>query len=68
MGSAYSRVFEAQHADSGELKGRPIDPKHARHQAKTAMANYSQQIVQKLWNYCNVLRDDGLSYGITSSS
>lgn len=21
------------------------------------------QIVQKLWNYCNVLRDDGLSYG-----
>jgi type I restriction enzyme M protein len=22
----------------------------------------SQQIVQKLWNYCNVLRDDGLSY------
>jgi type I restriction enzyme M protein len=26
-------------------------------------ANGSQQIVQKLWNYCNVLRDDGLSYG-----
>jgi len=25
--------------------------------------NHSQQIVQKLWNYCNVLRDDGLSYG-----
>ena len=25
--------------------------------------NYSQQIVQRLWNYCNVLRDDGLSYG-----
>lgn len=23
----------------------------------------TQQIVQKLWNYCNVLRDDGLSYG-----
>ena len=20
-------------------------------------------LVQKLWNYCNVLRDDGLSYG-----
>ena len=20
------------------------------------------QIVQKLWNYCNVLRDDGMSY------
>ena len=27
------------------------------------MANDSQQIVQKLWNYCNVLRDDGVSYG-----
>jgi len=27
------------------------------------MSNQSQQIVQKLWNYCNVLRDDGLSYG-----
>ena len=26
-------------------------------------ANDSQRIVQKLWNYCNVLRDDGLSYG-----
>lgn len=25
--------------------------------------NHSQQIVQKLWNYCKVLRDDGLSYG-----
>jgi len=23
----------------------------------------SSQIVQKLWNYCNVLRDDGMSYG-----
>jgi type I restriction enzyme M protein len=27
------------------------------------MANHSTQIVQKLWNYCNILRDDGLSYG-----
>src|SRR5436190_15830511 len=27
------------------------------------VGNGSQQIVQKLWNYCNVLRDDGLSYG-----
>lgn len=23
----------------------------------------SSPIVQKLWNYCNVLRDDGMSYG-----
>lgn len=27
------------------------------------MANASSQVVQKLWSYCNVLRDDGLSYG-----
>jgi type I restriction enzyme M protein len=27
------------------------------------MSNGSSAIVQKLWNYCNVLRDDGLSYG-----
>ncbi|MBI2059407.1 MAG: SAM-dependent DNA methyltransferase [Nitrospirae bacterium] len=27
------------------------------------MAEHSQQLVQKLWNYCNILRDDGLSYG-----
>src|SRR5438094_1983059 len=27
------------------------------------MSNHAQQIVQKLWNYCNVLLDDGLSYG-----
>ena len=26
------------------------------------MVNGSTQIVQKLWSYCNVLRDDGLSY------
>ena len=25
--------------------------------------NDSSTIVQKLWNYCNVLRDDGVSYG-----
>ncbi len=25
--------------------------------------SHSNQIVQKLWNYCNILRDDGLSYG-----
>ncbi len=25
--------------------------------------NSSAAIVQKLWNYCNILRDDGLSYG-----
>jgi len=23
----------------------------------------ANQIVQKLWNYCNVLLDDGMSYG-----
>ena len=27
------------------------------------MASDSIQLIQKLWNYCNILRDDGLSYG-----
>ncbi|HUS74468.1 MAG TPA: class I SAM-dependent DNA methyltransferase [Methanothrix sp.] len=27
------------------------------------MASESSSIVQRLWNYCNVLRDDGVSYG-----
>ena len=27
------------------------------------MSNTSSAIVQRLWNYCTVLRDDGLSYG-----
>lgn len=27
------------------------------------MPNDTPQIVQRLWNYCNVLRDDGVSYG-----
>jgi type I restriction enzyme M protein len=27
------------------------------------MSNPAPQFVQKLWNYCNILRDDGLSYG-----
>jgi type I restriction enzyme M protein len=27
------------------------------------MSNESFSIVQKVWNYCNVLRDDGVSYG-----
>ena len=27
------------------------------------MSADANRIVQKLWSYCNVLRDDGLSYG-----
>src|SRR5271157_4815127 len=27
------------------------------------MLNQSSSIVQRVWNYCNVLRDDGMSYG-----
>jgi type I restriction enzyme M protein len=29
---------------------------------KTALANNAAALVRKLWQYCNVLRDDGLSY------
>src|SRR5579885_3657293 len=28
-----------------------------------SMGKDTQYIVQKLWNYCNILRDDGMSYG-----
>ncbi len=27
------------------------------------MNTTTHMVVQKLWNYCNVLRDDGMSYG-----
>ncbi len=27
------------------------------------MSTTSSTIVQRVWNYCNVLRDDGISYG-----
>ena len=27
------------------------------------MSSEATTIVQRLWNYCNVLRDDGVSYG-----
>jgi hypothetical protein len=27
------------------------------------MSTTTNSLVQKLWNYCNVLRDDGMSYG-----
>jgi type I restriction enzyme M protein len=30
-------------------------------------SNHSQHIVQKLWSYCNVLRDGGLSCGYSES-
>src|SRR5512135_3185498 len=30
---------------------------------ETNMSNELTTIVQRLWNYCNVLRDDGMSYG-----
>jgi type I restriction enzyme M protein len=29
----------------------------------THTQHQTQYIVQKLWNYCNILRDDGMSYG-----
>jgi type I restriction enzyme M protein len=32
------------------------------------MAAESSMSVQRLWNYCNVLRDDGMSHGDYSSS
>jgi type I restriction enzyme M protein len=29
----------------------------------TDSGSHARQLVQKLWNFCNLLRDDGLSYG-----
>ena len=29
------------------------------------MNTTTNSLVQKLWNYCNVLRDDGMSYGLS---
>src|SRR5690349_4213581 len=29
----------------------------------SSISTSSSTIVQRLWNYCNVLRDDGMSYG-----
>src|SRR5512136_1726970 len=34
-----------------------------RWEATPEMTTESNTIVQKVWNYCNVLRDDGVSYG-----
>ena len=43
------------------------DPPHARdrqHESITRkLRSDTSTIVQKLWNYCNFLRDDGMSYG-----
>ncbi len=30
--------------------------------------NGSSSIVQKLWNYCNILRDDGRRMALTSNN
>ena len=35
----------------------------ARREGEASVSDAATAIVQKLWNYCNVLRDDGLSYG-----
>ena len=41
----------------------PHQPSAARCEAQISCISSASQIVQKLWNYCNILRDDGLSYG-----
>jgi type I restriction enzyme M protein len=32
-------------------------------QEEEELSEESRRLVQKIWNYCTVLRDDGLSYG-----
>ena len=36
---------------------------HRNNDWKCGLSSQSATIVQRLWNYCNVLRDDGMSYG-----
>jgi hypothetical protein len=39
-----------------------LQPRKITWRASFTMSN-PQQLVSKLWNYCYILRDDGLSYG-----
>jgi type I restriction enzyme M protein len=48
---------------SFQIKIKKIFLKFFNHRIKQIMPNESTTIVQRLWNYCNVLRDDGVSYG-----
>ena len=41
----------------GDHKGRPYEKEIC------SVTVQSSAIVQRIWNYCNVLRDDGVSYG-----
>src|ERR1700704_4050480 len=38
-----------------------LETRHAT--SKKEIMSNPNALVQKLWNYCNILRDDGLSYG-----
>lgn len=66
--SSSVEILEWMRADLGRessispFRGRARESDGERVEEPVA-TNHSQQIVQKLWNYCNVLRDDGLSYG-----
>src|SRR5439155_7604778 len=58
---AYGRL---RRGAGGDLQGRrPRGVPRSGGLPAAMTHNGSAQIVQKLWNYCNVLRDDGLSYG-----
>jgi hypothetical protein len=45
------------------LEPEDAPPRHRRTRLRLAWPTTAHQIVQKLWNYCNIVRDDGLSYG-----
>ena len=45
-----------------ERASRPPSKTQSARRTKEARMSDTSQIVQKLWNYCTVLRDDGLSY------
>src|SRR5687767_3933588 len=50
----------ARHCRQARQAGDPAA--QGREEESTSMSDNAGRIVQKLWSYCNVLRDDGLSY------
>ena len=55
--------FELDRPPAGASRGASPSGPPRPHRGTAPMSADSSRIVNKLWSYCNVLRDDGLSYG-----
>ena len=58
LGTSTNTINVALH--KARRKKKPEEKKQNRLRTRGC---HPATIVQKLWNYCNILRDDGLSYG-----